>query len=377
VGDEVPVNLGGTTPRRLLVDWANGQDGWIRELTAETILSRQPPSEDLLDAAYATFLAEKGLSSTWPSEIPQLKLAPVEAAEEDALELVTLSEVSGVNALADDQRLEFDPELTILFGQNGAGKTGYARVLKRISAVRNPEDILPNANTAYLDAPPSPSARIAYRISGEDREVKWKNEAGLAPFTRISVFDARAVSLHVDSELGYVYTPAELALFASVAIGIQGIQQRISAEVSRLAPGSNPLMSKFARGTTVYPLIETLGATTDLGDLEAAAALSDDAEERHGVLQSEVSALRSNTLDALVSNAQHLQRNLTGLSEVLNRLGGFDADRYEIARARMLEAEAGRTEAREELFRPDELPGQPNEDWQKISLLPVRPTADS
>ena len=140
--------------------------------------------------------------------------------------------------------------------------------------------------------------------------MEWTNQAGLAPFTRISVFDARGVSLHVDSELGYVSTPAELALFASVATGIQGIQQRISAEVSGLAPGSNPLVSRFARGKTVYPLIETLGATTDLGDQEAIAALPDNAEGRHGVLQSEVNALRSNTLDALVSNSQQLQGDL-------------------------------------------------------------------
>ena len=136
MANEVPVNLGYATPRRLVVDRANGQDAWIRQLTADTILSRQPPSDDLLDAVYDTFLAEKGLSNSGPPDIPQLELAAVEATEEDALELVTLSDLSGVNALADNQRLEFDPELTLLFGQNGTGKTGYARVVKRISAVR-------------------------------------------------------------------------------------------------------------------------------------------------------------------------------------------------------------------------------------------------
>lgn len=34
--DEVVVNLGVATPRRLLVDWANGQDSWVRQLAAET-----------------------------------------------------------------------------------------------------------------------------------------------------------------------------------------------------------------------------------------------------------------------------------------------------------------------------------------------------
>ena len=294
--DEVSVNLGDATPRRLLVDWANGQDAWVRQLTAETILSRQAPSDALLDAAYATFLAEKGLGDGDAPEIPKLELAAADAAEEDTLELVSLANIEGVNALAADQELGFDSELTVLFGQNGSGKTGYARILKRISAVRTAEDILPNAHAVHLNTPPSPSADIAYRLSGTESSVRWRDEAGLAPFTRISVFDASAVSLHVDSDLGYVYTPAELALFAHVATGIQGVQQRIAAEVSTLAPGSNPLLSRFTRGTKVYPVIETLGATTDLAELDALATLPKDAESDRERLESEVAALRSNSL---------------------------------------------------------------------------------
>lgn len=68
--DEISVNLGDATPRHLLVDWANGQDAWVRQLTAETILSRQAPSEDLLDDVYGTFLGEKGLGEVGPKTLP-------------------------------------------------------------------------------------------------------------------------------------------------------------------------------------------------------------------------------------------------------------------------------------------------------------------
>lgn len=363
--DEISVNLGDATPRHLLVDWANGQDAWVRQLTAETILSRQPPSEDLLDEVYGTFLGEKGLGKAGP-EIPTLELSVAESSEEETLELVSLAGVEGVNALATDQQLDFDPDLTILFGQNGSGKTGYARILKRISAVRTAEDILPNAHVVQLDSPPPPSAKIKYRLSGSNLSIQWSNEVGLAPFTRISVFDAGAVSLHVDNDLGYVYTPAELALFAQVAMGIQGVQQRIATEVASLSPGSNPLLSKFTRGTRVYPLIETLGSATDLAELDAMTALPEDAEADRERLESEVAALRSNSLDALVSNAQETERHLTRLHSVLNSVTSFDEDAYATARAGLETAERRRAEAREQLFRPDELPGPPDENWQEF-----------
>lgn len=364
--EEVSVNLGDATPRRLLVGWANGQDAWVRQITAETILSRQAPSDALLDAAYTTFLAEKGLGDGEAPEVPKLELVATDAAEEETLELVSLASIEGVNALAADQELGFDPELTVLFGQNGSGKTGYARVLKRISAVRTAEDILPNAHTAYLDSPPSPSATIQYRLSGMDSSVMWKDESGLAPFTRISVFDASAVSLHVDSDLGYVYTPAELALFGHVAAGLQGIQQRIATEVKALAPGSNPLLSRFTRGTKVYPVIETLGATTDLAELDALATLPDGAEADRERLEGEIAALRSNSLDAILSSTQETVRHLNRLHGVLTTAMNFDAVVYEKARVKLQEAEGRRTEAREQLFSQDELPGPADGEWQEF-----------
>lgn len=363
--DPIAVNLGDATPRRLLVEWANRQDAWVRQLVAETIQSRQEPGEDILDKVYATFLAEKGLSGGTQPEVPMLVLDAAEPTQDDALELTSLHHIQHVNALAADQSLEFDPNLTILFGQNGSGKTGYARILKRISAVRTPEDILPNAH-APATAGAVPSAKIEYRLSGQQHSVEWKNQAGLAPFTRISVFDASAVSLHVDSDLGYVYTPAELALFSHVAVGVRGIQQLIGVEVTELKPGANSLLTRFARGTAIYPMIETLGATSDLAELGRLAAVDGDAEAQHDRLQSEVEALRENTLDALLTNAQQSHRDLDRLAQVLHIVAEFDSTAYGAARKSLSDAEQRRAAARELLFTPTELPGAADEEWQRF-----------
>lgn len=363
--DPIAINLGDATPRRLLVEWANKQDAWVRQLVAETIQSRQEPGEDILDKVYVTFLAEKGLSEDAQPDVPMLVLDAAEPTRDDALELTRLHHIQHVNALAADQSLEFDADLTVLFGQNGSGKTGYARILKRISAVRTPEDILPNAHTPVTSSA-VPSAQIEYRLSGQAHSVEWKNQAGLAPFTRISVFDAAAVSLHVDSDLGYVYTPAELALFSHVAAGIRGVQQLIAAEVTELKPGANPLLARFARGTTIYPMIETLGATSDLAELGRLAAVSGDAEAQRDRIQSEVEALRANTLDALLANAQQSQRDLDRLAKVLRVVAEFDAAAYRAARESLVAAQQRRAAARELLFTPTELPGAADEEWQRF-----------
>ncbi len=59
-----------------------------------------------------------------------------------------LHSVRGVNALVPDQCIKFALEgLTVIYGENGVGKSGYARVLKHACHAREKgEAILPNVN---------------------------------------------------------------------------------------------------------------------------------------------------------------------------------------------------------------------------------------
>ena len=81
-----------------------------------------------------------------------------------------------MNALSTDQEIVFNPRMTVLFGENGTGKTGYVRVLKRIASVRTSEPILPNIHKE-TGAPP-PEAIVEYRLGDSTLPaVTWKNEA--------------------------------------------------------------------------------------------------------------------------------------------------------------------------------------------------------
>src|SRR5690348_11016208 len=64
------------------------------------------------------------------------------------IQLTAISDLRRVNALAEGKTLELSPEgLTVIYGNNGTGKSGYARVLKRACRARDREEaILPNAN---------------------------------------------------------------------------------------------------------------------------------------------------------------------------------------------------------------------------------------
>src|SRR4051812_34244649 len=101
-------------------EWAREQPAWGQE-TLRRIFAR----ESFDEAAYATI--EELLISGRPAAAPDFSAAAgwSSAAELPKPRLVSISEVTNVNALVTDQRLEFGPELTTIYGGNGTGKSGY------------------------------------------------------------------------------------------------------------------------------------------------------------------------------------------------------------------------------------------------------------
>jgi hypothetical protein len=279
------------TVRSLLVGWANEQDAWVRHLVSEVVVSRRSMTDSQLDAIYQTFLREKALSSGDPVSVPKLGDEASLLDVSSGLFLTQLCDLKNVNALVEGQAIDFNPKLTVVFGENACGKTGYVRVLKKAAAVRTTEAVLPDVSQAQRAKQP-PSARIGFRLGLEKpQELEWKDQAGLAPFNRIDVFDSRAAALHVDGDLNYMYTPGELARFPLVQQGIEGVRSRLEQGVSDRTQTTNPFLQQFDRQSRIYPLIDSLGAATDLGQLKAMGTVTDAEKQEIPTLKTEAEAL--------------------------------------------------------------------------------------
>lgn len=196
-----------------------------------------------LDSIYQSFLREKALTAGGPITVPSLS-ADISALDvSSGFFLTKLGDLKNVNALAEGQTIDFNPKMTIVFGENACGKTGYVRVLKKAAAVRTTEEVLPDVSQPEVAKEP-PSAKIAFRLGDEKpQELDWKDQSGVVPFNRIDVFDSRATNLHVDGDLNYMYTPGELARFPLVQQGIEGVRSRLELDVSATTQASNPFLS--------------------------------------------------------------------------------------------------------------------------------------
>lgn len=350
-------------PRGMLREWANSSDEWVRHIVRHVLDGGGPLGDEEELTSYELFRQEKAFDDrVLPSEEP---LATMESQEEavEPLTLTSLSAVTGVNALVEGSVIEPHEGLTILFGENGTGKTGYSRIFKGLAASRTADVILGNITSP---TPQEQSALVSYMLGGQSKTYQWAGKQGVAPFTRMSIFDSPSVSFHVDDDLEYVYTPAALALFNHVIAGIKSVQKHVDQAVQNLKSGSTGILSRFPRGSSVYPLIETLGAATDLEHLRAVADPDKDVDIRLADLRRTVAALEADTISADIKVQQRIERVLTQIVVAAKVVASFNLIAYEQELEILAGLEQDYRTFRTALFEAADLPAEPDETWSEF-----------
>ena len=351
-------------PRSSLAQWANNSDEWIRRIVRQILGSSDqlPESEQAL--IYRLLLEEKGIDDrTLPPE-PLLGSPAQPLVQYEPFHLVRISNVRGVNALVEGERIDFGLGLTLLYGENATGKTGYARILKRMAGSRSAEDILPDVNLE--DDPPPPSADIDYRLGATDISHQWQGEKAQPPFTLISIFDNSSAQLHVDDDLQYIYRPASLAFFDRVNLEVHNMVELIEKECASLNFDNSALLGRFDSRSSIYPYIKSLGPATNLHDLQQSVNLPEKAAEQEKDLESTIAALRADVVGQQVSLKSRFQSVLTDALAYTAVVEDFKGQDYNIALTRLSELHSDQTALRDSLFAAANLPAEPEQMWEEF-----------
>ncbi|MEO8297277.1 MAG: AAA family ATPase [Burkholderiales bacterium] len=206
---------------------------------------------------------------------------PVTAAPGAAVTMVAMRQVVNVNRLAPDQTLRFARRgLTIIYGGNGSGKSGYARVLKRACRSRGAaEDVRQNA----LEKPAKgaiPQAVFDIELGSAAHTVKWQK--GVPPPTElasVAVFDTYCARAYLDDHQDIAYLPAGLDVVENLAqVVLPGLTEKLSAEIAATSTSTDAF--KHLLGTTkVGALIATLSEKTATSDVEDLGSMTPEDQE--------------------------------------------------------------------------------------------------
>ena len=351
-------------PRKSLAQWANNSDEWIRRIVRQVLASSDQLSESEQALTYQLLLEEKGINDRTLATEPPLASPAQHLAQPESFHLTRISNVRGVNALVEGEQIDFGPGLTLLYGENGMGKTGYARILKRMAGSRSAEDILANVNLEGEPLPPS--ADIDYRLGGSAFSHQWNGAQAQAPFNLMSIFDNPSAHLHVDDDLRYTYRPASLAFFDRVNLEVQNIGELIEKERQSLNFDNSALLKRFDSGSSIYPYIESLGSATNLQELQQHLTLPDNAAEQEKDLESTIAALRANVIGQQIPVKSRFQSVLKEAFAYASVAGKFEFKKYDDALARLSDLRGDLATLRDSLFDKANLPAEPDETWESF-----------
>lgn len=352
-----------TAPQALLPRWANDQDGWPRTIAGDILKNRVQPSDLDIDRYLKLLLSEKKLSADPFQAVPKIEEKQLDGNPLEAVRMDSLKVGDGVNALKPGAQIDFARAVTVIFGENGSGKSGFVRVLKRAAGLRTAEDILHNVRG---DKRPTPSGSFTVTVGDAGQTVVWQNEFGIAPLNRMSIFDARGARLHVEDDLTYVYTPGELTLFPLVQNAIERVRTALEATITARTPGPNTILASFERACSIYAIIETLGAPTDLDEIKKYAVLPENIDATIESLTVEVDALKSSNIQNALKRSRDRASLAKGLKAAIATVKAFDIATYSSLVHTRDQASKRRDDAGSKAFEGLGIPGVLGEEWRQF-----------
>lgn len=349
-----------------ILDWSANRPPWQQDALRRLVTQGQLDESDIIELA-SLCKAKEGLED--PQEHKPLKEGhlPIVDAAGDAVRLTQLTHQRGVNALAPNQTIEFGPNLTIVYGDNGAGKSGYARILKRACRARGSDPILGNVISGAQ--PPVPSALIRYSVGGKSTDFSWDDQAASdQQLSRVSVFDRQCASVYISKATDVAFRPMGLDLFNRLVDVCEDVKKVLKRE-QKILEDQKPNLPTAPPNTSVAFLLENITALTSTNQIHALSRLSDGEIGRMNEIRARKRDIANNNPQAVVKTlllrADRLSTFLDKLSDMISKLS--DSSVRDLFQARSAFRESERAlEKHKSTFNSMPVAGIGSASWRRL-----------
>lgn len=265
------------------------------------------------------------------------------SANDDNIVLSKITNIDNINALSKSSELDFAPNgLTVVYGDNGSGKSSYVSILKHSCNTRG---LKPKINANLYDPTSAGSdkkADIEYTSDGVNfTTVHFINETvSENTLKKIDVFDAYSANHYIEGEDEIAFIPQGLSIVEKLAEALKNVEAQLNLELS------SPSMQKFnyellevPEETTAKSFLNNLNANSTLDELRAESIWNVTKNAKIETLVKEIDklkatdpkkSLKSNEekikrFEILINKYQNLENNLTGqaLNDLTQTLNDF------------------------------------------------------
>lgn len=252
--------------------FANTLPYWAKFLSSQ-ILDGIVISDGIIETVYNYLLEDLDLKATTVRPVIELNYNAASLDFKSDLLIKNLTGVEGVNALLEDQVIEFSEFLTVLYGANGSGKSGYIRLLKKVFYSKAPEEILPNVHLSTGHK--AIKADFSFSSAGKTYPLQYPTNHDVGEFQQYSIFDGKSVISHLEQKNEFEFRPAGLSFFADYSAAISKLEQRLQVDVATKSTLNN-FDLWFDGDSEIKKFVQGLSANTKEEDLKKYAPFSNE-----------------------------------------------------------------------------------------------------
>jgi len=282
-----------SSPIHEILKWSASLPAWQQDALRRIV---ERGSIDAADIDELERIARRKLQN--PAIKPVLLTAqPLAAAHlpsvpgtSDSVSLLRLSDVKSVNRLSDgsDLPLGTGQGLTVIYGGNGAGKSSYARIIKRACRARGTcQPITPNVFASKPSNVPT-SATIDFQFGSTTVQTTWTN--GIPADSRLAnvfVFDADCAEHYLSYDSETAFTPFGLDILPKLSNACDELAARLKKDIEHWNHQITSASAnwKYDSTTKVGALIQNLNKATRDSMVIALATLSSTELQRTATLR--------------------------------------------------------------------------------------------
>jgi len=209
------------------------------------------------------------------------------------IKLLELRDLENVNAIKPGQCITFSPNLTVIYGENGSGKSGFARVTKQACRCHGKatERILPNV---FEPLTLGKVAKATFKISvdGEESDIAWRTgDDPVAELQKFAIFDSKCAQVCIAEDNQLSFSPRIFALFEQLGAFIKAVRDKLQEEATRAKPDKTAMQSLVSTSTTGR-FIAGISPATLTKDIQDRAQWNEDNDRALVCLKIEEARLR-------------------------------------------------------------------------------------
>lgn len=299
-----------------LASWVAARPDWQKDAVARFCRNETLSAKDVAE------VADKLISGTYPVAA-NISVAdiPGSTATGDPINLFQVSDVQGVNALIGGQTLSFGSAgMTIAFGNNASGKSGYARLIREAVTARVKAERL--LGDVFAENETSQAAKLEYFVGANPKT--WNlGELQSTDLSRIRFYDEDCGDAYVTAASEVNYRPSPLTILDQLSDACEAV----AAELTRRL-GTNqterPQLPVLHPDTSASTFLSGLSATTSSDAIASATTLVDNHDEQLAKFLAEEARLKGSDpnqekarLEALARDWLTVERHAKVVAEAL------------------------------------------------------------